>query len=574
MVNVCLLESDREDKYITMGKTGETRNYNGTDYTYYGIADMTTSQNDDGTYNYNFDLRDDIYFSDGERLTADDAIFSLYVILDPSYDGYYSYLKGRKIKGLDEYINGKSVNEESGNEEPVASIEGIKKTGDFSFCITTTVNYSNFNFVVAPLHYYGDLSKYDYDNNSFGFDKGDLSTVRSKTTEPMGAGPYKFVKYENGIVNFEANETYYKGAPKTKYMQFREMTDADKLNGVITGTVDITDPSYSKETVEAIKAQNGGEVTGPVITTDTVDNRGYGYIGIQANNVAVGGDPSSEASKNLRRGIATILAAYREVGIDSYYGDAAELVNYPISNTNWAAPQPSDDGYKVAFAVDVDGNDIYTSEMSADDRQAAAKAAALGFFEAAGYTVADGKVTAAPEGAKLEYQAMIPADGSGDHPSFMILTLAKEAFAEIGINLDVKDLTNSSDLWDSLDAGTAEIWCAAWQSTPDPDMTQVYFADVANGGANAGNSNHYKIADADLDSMIVEARTSTDNEFRKAMYKACLDKVIEWAVEVPVYQRQNAIIFSTERVKMDTVTPDITTFYDWKAELQNIEMAQ
>ena len=27
----------------------------------------------------------------------------------------------------------------------------------------------------------------------FGFTKGDLSTVRAKTTQPMGAGPYKFV---------------------------------------------------------------------------------------------------------------------------------------------------------------------------------------------------------------------------------------------------------------------------------------------------------------------------------------------------------------------------------------------
>ena len=58
----------------------------------------------------------------------------------------------------------------------------------------------------------------------------------------------------------------------------------------------------------------------------------------------------------------------------------------------------------------------------------------------------------------------------------------------------------------------------------------------------------------------------------KAMYKACLDTVVDWAVEVPVYQRQNAIIFSTERVNMSTVTPDITTFYGWLSEIENIEL--
>ena len=65
------------------------------------------------------------------------------------------------------------------------------------------------------MHYYGDKAKYDYENNKFGFDFGDLSTQKSKNAEPMGAGPYKFVKYENKVVYFEANENYYKGAPRS-----------------------------------------------------------------------------------------------------------------------------------------------------------------------------------------------------------------------------------------------------------------------------------------------------------------------------------------------------------------------
>ena len=82
----------------------------------------------------------------------------------------------------------------------------------------------------------------------------------------------------------------------------------------------------------------------------------------------------------------------------------------------------------------------------------------------------------------------------------------------------------------------------------------------------------YCIADADLDTMIMQARESLDQSYRKTMYKACLDTVVDWAVEVPVYQRQNAIIFSTERVNMDTVTPDITTFYGWMSEIENTEL--
>ena len=474
--------------------------------------------------------------------------------------------------------------------DSAANISGIKKTGDYSMTVTldkvdATAIYQ-LGVTIAPMHYYGDPSLYDYDNNQFGFPKGDLSSVRAKTTVPMGAGPYKYIKYEDGVVYFEANDSYFLGAPKTKYLNFQQcMSDDDKLNGVITGTIDIADPSFSNDTVEAIEKANGGELDGSKITTDTVDNLGYGYLGISAACVNVGGEPGSEASKDLRKAFATVFSVYRNVAIESYYGERASVINYPISNTSWAAPQPTDDGYKVAFSVDVNGNDIYTSDMTAEQRYDAALQAALGYFEAAGYTVEDGKLTAAPAGAKLEYEVQIPADGSGDHPSFMMISEASKALATIGMNLIVTDLSDSSGLWDGIDARQVDMWCAAWGATVDPDMYQIYYSDVADhttdpgvgknpygGPAQGGSNKMYCIADADLDSMILTARESLDQSYRKTMYKACLDIVVDWAVEVPVYQRQNAIIFSTERVNMSTMTPDITTFYKWYAEIEKIEL--
>ena len=710
MTQLGLLTSDRTGAIIYKGIEGETIDYNGTDYTYYGPADLEVTENADGTVYYDFTLRDDLKFSDGEPLTIDDVIFSMYVLCDPTYEGN-STLYAQPIQGMEAYRSGMSARQElilaagpdgytandyytedqyntfwaafnaagvkfaqeildycvaaGANEESdsvaakaanwgfsladdatvedfwaaivekygydlsddginaekasssiselltaelgdragefsagvqtgesAANISGIQKTGDYSMRIVMTkvdaVAIYQLGVTIAPMHYYGDKSLYDYDNNSFGFPKGDLSSVRAKTTQPMGAGPYKFVKFENGTVYFEANESYFQGAPKTKYVNFKEcISDDDKLNGVTTGTIDITDPSMSSDTAEAIAAANSnGELTGDKVTTDLVNNLGYGYIGMNAVVMSVGGDPSSQASKDLRKAFGTILSVYRDVAIDSYYGERASVINYPISDTSWAAPRPSDDGYKVAFSTDVEGNDIYTSDMSAEDKYAAAKTAALGYLEAAGYTVADGKVTAAPEGAKMEYEVWIPADGKGDHPSFMILTLAKDALAEIGMTLTIKDLTNSTDLWTALEAQQVAMWAAAWGATVDPDMYQIYYSDVADagsatsgqnplGGSKQGGSNYmYCIADPELDQLIMDARATTDQTYRKAMYKACLDIVIDWAVEIPVYQRQNCIIFSSERVNMDTVTPDITTFYGWLSEVQNVELAK
>ncbi len=459
----------------------------------------------------------------------------------------------------------------------IPNIAGIKKLDDYTVEVTTIgfeapAVYSILGLEVAPMHYYGDAALYDYDNNMFGHPFGDLSLVQSKTTMPMGAGPYKFVKYENRVMYYEANENYYKGAPVTKYFQFKETNNADVIPGITTGTIDASELNGTKTNFESIMALNSnGEITGDVITTSKVDNRGYGYIGMNAENISVGGEASSEASKNLRKALATVLAIHRATAYDSYYGEAASVIQYPISNTSWAAPQPTDPDFKVAFSVDVDGNPIYTADMTPEETYAAALEAAKGFLIAAGYTFdeATGKFTEAPEGAKLSYEVIIPGDGLGDHPSFAVLTAASEALATIGIDLVINDPADSNVLWDALDAGAAEMWCAAWQTTVDPDMYQIYHGSNAL-GMGGTDSNRYMIVDDELDKLIVDARKSDDQAYRKALYKQALDIVVDWAVEVPAYQRQNCVVFSTERLDIDSITPAITTYWGWLSDVETL----
>ena len=711
MVSIGLLASDREGNIVMKGIEGETIAYNGTDYTYNGIADCDVTQNDDGTVVYDFTLRDDIKFSDGEPLTADDVIFSMYVFADPTYDGAATFYT-LPIRGMEDYRSGMdslgniilaagrdntdftnftedqmnaywaAVDEEGekfaqdivdycvanypdylesvGNSEvalgmfawgfgdvnddgtvltgagtgteyniadltiadywtelqakydndlvtmsetevagddlftmlnedypeftqgittgdSAANISGIEKTGDYSLRVTMdkfdAVAIYQLGVAIAPLHYYGDTSKYDYDNNMFGFTKGDLSIVKDKTTQPLGAGPYKFDSYENGVVTFTANENYFKGEPKIKTILFKETPESDKLTGVASGTFDISDPSMSVDVLKNIKNYNSnGEVTGDVLTTDLVDNLGYGYIGINANMVKVGDDKASEASKDLRKAFATIFAAYRDTVINSYYGEMATVIQYPMSNTSWAAPKPADEGYQIAYSVDADGNSIYTADMTDEQKYEAALQASISFFKAAGYTFdeATGKFTAAPEGAEMTYEVIIPGGGTGDHPAFGILTAAKEALATIGITLQINDPSDSSVWNNALEANTAEMWAGAWGATVDPDMYQVYHSDNSNGKGT--NSNHYSIEDANLDEMIIAARNSADQSYRKATYKECLETILDWGVEIPTYQRQNAVVISTERVNVSTMTPDITTFWGWTNDIEKLEM--
>ena len=411
MVFDALLGTDREGSVVLKGIEGDVRPYNGTDYTYYGVADCEIVEKEDGTVDYNITLKPGVKFSDGTEMTIDDVIFSYYVLLDPTYDGV-STLYSIPIKGLDAYRSGmdsrmnlilaagpdgytatdfftedqyntfwaafnaagvkftqeildyvvaagsatasdsvaaqaanwgyelaegatvedfwkaivakygydisdNGINAETAGTsisafieaeigdafsdytvgvqtgESAPNVSGIVKTGDYSMTVTLTeVNATaiyQIPVTICPMHYYGETEKYDYDNNKFGFDKGDLSHVKSVTSAPVGSGPYTFESYSNGAVTLEKNAGYWKGEPKIDTIIWREMQDVDKIPGVVSGTIDITDPSYSKEAADQIKkANSNGEISGDVLQTDLVANLGYGYVGFNANRVKVG----------------------------------------------------------------------------------------------------------------------------------------------------------------------------------------------------------------------------------------------------------------------------------------------
>ena len=460
--------------------------------------------------------------------------------------------------------------------ETAKSIAGIKKTGDYSMTITTEGFSANTIYQlllpIIPLHYYGNESMYDYENESFGFSKGNLDSVRNRDGMPLGCGPYVFESFEDGIVTMKANENYVFGKPSIDAIIICESDEAKLVEGIAGGVIDVAQPRINDDTINAVmKANSNGQLSGDVITSIMTDFGGYGYIGCNASLVKVGSNPGSYESKCLRKGFMTLLSVYRDAAVNNYYGERASVIQYPVSNTSWAAPRPNDAGFRTAYSTDVDGKDIFTDDMDENARYEAALKASVGYFKAAGYTWDEeqGMFTAAPDGAAMEYEIFIPGGGTGDHPSCLLCDAASAAFAQIGITLKVNDLGTSS--WTTaFEENIAPFWAAAWQAAIDPDMYQLYYSGNAY-GENA-NSNHYRITDEELDNLILEGRSSADTEFRKGVYKKAMDVVLDWGVELPLYQRKNITLVSTERVDIDSLPGDITYIYDWNAEIEKLRM--
>lgn len=673
-----LLARDRNGRIVYKGIDGERVLYNGTYYEYSGIADVTETYNEETDETvYAFNLRRDVKFSDGEILYADDLIFTLYMLLDPSMTGV-SGIQGIGVKGevnyrlnssiadtlsaeeisealqteevqkkirdeivmpvlrsefewvkslygdssysvytesypepkdlmaffysVDSEYNSADVASEQkvlsdladmygGNYEllgsmsegdsafyrtdaticaieylseqaedstEVNSITGIEKTGKFSVKITVSGNnpsviYELADITVAPLHYYGDESKFDIASEHFGFEKGKASElITEKETSPLGAGPYYYERSESGIVYLSANTGYYKGSPLTEKIEVKQTTSDLSVSAVSEGTADITYPDGSLRTSDEINSANEAMEK---LFAATISKDGYGYIGINSANVNIGGDPSSEESIALRKALATSIYLYRDISVERYYGTVGIKTDYPAALSSWIGKE-----YEKPYSKNIDGASIYMDGMRDQEKSAAAKRACLGYLEAAGYTVEDGKVVSAPEGGALSFNAVIAADGTGNHPCYFALESAAMLLSDIGITLTISDTADASQMWEVMNSGTHQIWAAVWETGVQPRLSTMYSDD-----------NYYGIKNEELDEYIRISASSKDNEELKTAYLGCLNIIFGNAIEIPVYQRSDCVLFSTLRVDCDTLPKDMTGYYSWVDEAHLIQ---
>ncbi|MCI9137078.1 MAG: ABC transporter substrate-binding protein, partial [Lachnospiraceae bacterium] len=96
----------------------------------------------------------------------------------------------------------------------------------------------------------------------------------------------------------------------------------------------------------------------------------------------------------------------------------------------------------------------------------------------------------------------------------------------------------------------------------DPDMFQLYHKD--------GSTNYYKINDEELNTLIMDARQSTEQSYRKGLYKAAMEIIMDWGVEIPIYQRSDALTISTERVDVSSLPSDLTPYWVWINEVEKL----
>ena len=86
-----------------------------------------------------------------------------------------------------------------------------------------------------------------------------------------------------------------------------------------------------------------------------------------------------------------------------------------------------------------------------------------------------------------------------------------------------------------------------------------------------GGQNRYNVSDPELDALLDEIVKTVDFDARKELVSQMLDRSMELAIELPLYQRENLWAYNAVNVNMDTV-PEATASWDHTDCLWQIEM--
>lgn len=416
----------------------------------------------------------------------------------------------------------------------------------------------NFGFTVAPAHYYTADEEYpngrpiDIANNQFGVEWAS-SEFQTKTIQsqqhvevPVGAGAYMATDADNnsnpaGDKFWASNIVYYKANPhfmfgvKTEKIRMQVVSSTNAISQLEKGAVDFISPQFTKTNAELLK---GMEKQG--IKTLSQWQLGYGYIGINAGKVP---------DINVRRAI--MAAMDTSLALDYYLSGTVETIDWPMSNQNWAYPKDPTTGASIPNDVDYmqwldDGVDANGNAITTD-----AEKDILYYMSQArnGAGVKEGD-------EYLKVRFTIAGASITEHPTYAVFKQAAELLNKLGWDVEVKA---DSQALTKLATGSLEVWAAAWGSTIDPDMYQVYHKNSTATSVYAWGYREILAAPEKypeetsiintLSDLIEQGRETMDKNTRKPIYESAMREVLKLAVEMPVYQRQNLYAYNSKNVK-------------------------
>ena len=451
--------------------------------------------------------------------------------------------------------------EENAGEQVVKSVSGIttyKTDKDFSGndlgaqhdVLKIVINgvdpkaIWNFAFSVAPMHYYSSAEAIA--TTPFGVkfsDKEFFDTVLQapqKNGLPMGAGVYKASNekgssdvtkdnfYRNNWVYFERN-TFFETMgdasihnANIKYLRYKVVGSDKILNALQAGDIDFGEPQATVNNLTEIGKYD-------YLNSKDYTTNGYGYVGVNPKYV-----PDIQVRQAIMKAMDTASI------VTNYYTESlADVIYRPMSTLSWAYPTGCTEYESIAYTTT-------KSEIEA-------------LVEDAGWSKADANSVYMKEGKPLKITFTIAGETT-DHPAYEMFQDAAKFLNSCGFDISV---TTDITALKKLATGGLAVWAAAWSSTVDPDLYQVYHKDskatsIKNWGydtifADSDQFGYEQYIIDELSAKIEEGRQTLDEATRKTIYADALDLIMELAVELPTYQRHDLVVYNNKVIDEKTL---------------------
>jgi peptide/nickel transport system substrate-binding protein len=457
-------------------------------------------------------LRDDIFWADGEPVTADDVIFTWNAISDPE--------GGIWAEGVD-------------------YTDSIEKIDDYSFVVHFNTVYPNYriqfggeNFFVWPEHYC-DASQ--------GYVAWDCNR------EPLSSGPYLLEEWETGDhISFVRNPNYFEeGKPAIDRIVVRIIPErAVSKTMLIGGDADVIMWLTPSEIDELKEQAHVGVTFSPTPR----------WVMRLIPNLAARGELDPEASPHPILSDVNVRQAIRmAIDVDTVVTEIFRGYNEPVWTELFRAP----------YACDNIPRPEYDPE------------AAKALLDKAGWTDPDGDgirechgCANAEDGYVMSMENMIYAEYGEELE--LAQQLVAEMLKEIGIDLQLS-IIEGTVLWADYESGGVEqrgdfdlnMWDDGYPGLDPTDHLWTYYYSAAaepDYGWNVG-----RWYNEDFDALLDEAYT-LDEEYRQELFCQMAEILDQELPQIILWTEIDADGYNTRVEGVQATVNDIMTWNvaDWK----------
>ncbi len=412
-----------------------------------------------------FTLPDGVTFHDGRQLTAADAKYSLDTLLNSDSGKAASFFESSP----------------SGKQSYVESIEAPDAR---TLVIRLRKRWIQLlpNLVPIPI-----------------IPQGSAATLKQN---PVGSGPFRFVRYDESqqMVDLEAYDKYWQGAPKIKNLRVRAIPDANTLQAELrSGGVDLAiHAGLSPDTYKLFEGDQNFKVEK--------------FPG--ANVVYLGFNVETEAVKDARVRQAIAHAIDRESIIRDLQLNQARIANSILPEESWAYTPGRTYSYDPARAKQL--------------------------LDEAGLRDGDG------DGPKMRLQKPIVFKISSASKAVRDYAgVFQDSLKQIGLPVEIETMENVS-LLAQLRNGQFQMTSLRWVGgNQDPIFFRDLFASTEIPTQERAGRNRSRYRNPELDRILQEAvETSPDLERDKAktLYAQAQDIITRDLPMLPLWYPANMVV--------------------------------